>query len=89
MRAGRLQDRGDLRVDQVEEFPLGEEQVRVDIAYTGICGSDLHEYEAGAVPIRAEDSGHIIPAGVPSCPWSRCTNPETSLSPCRSLNVPS
>ncbi|WP_265109995.1 zinc-binding dehydrogenase [Halosolutus halophilus] len=34
--------------------------VEVDIAYTGICGSDVHEYKIGPVPIRAEDQDHHI-----------------------------
>lgn len=61
MRAVHLHGPGDLRIDEVEENPVAEGTVRVDIAYTGICGSDLHEYEIGPVPIRAEDADHRIP----------------------------
>lgn len=57
----RLHGPGDLRVDEVPEFPVDDGMIRVDIEYTGICGSDLHEYRIGPVPIRAEDEDHVIP----------------------------
>jgi len=62
MQAVYLHGPGDLRVDEVDRRPVTEGTVRVDVAYTGICGSDLHEYEVGPVPIRAEESNHEIPA---------------------------
>jgi L-idonate 5-dehydrogenase len=37
----------DLRVDEREVEPLGEGQVRVQVGYGGICGSDLHYFHAG------------------------------------------
>lgn len=37
----------DLRVDEVDEQPLGERDVRVRIGFGGICGSDLHYYNHG------------------------------------------
>lgn len=52
---------GDLRIDDVDPHPVSTGTVEVDIAYTGICGSDLHEYEVGPVPIRAEATDHAIP----------------------------
>ena len=61
MRVVQLHGPGDLRINEVDEHPLSEGMVRVDIKYTGICGSDLHEYQIGPVPIRAEDSDHEIP----------------------------
>ncbi|ELY50170.1 zinc-binding dehydrogenase [Natronolimnohabitans innermongolicus] len=51
----------DLRVDAVDPRPVSAGAVAVDVEYTGICGSDLHEYEIGPVPIRAEDTDHSIP----------------------------
>lgn len=60
-RTARLHAPGDLRVDEVEESSLWPGGVRVDVEYCGICGSDLHEYDIGPVPIRAEDSDHRIP----------------------------
>ena len=37
----------DLRIDRVEEQPLGPDDVRVRIGAGGICGSDLHYYHNG------------------------------------------
>lgn len=51
----------DLRIDDVERRTVAPETVAVDIEYTGICGSDLHEYEVGPVPIRAGATDHSIP----------------------------
>jgi len=39
----------DLRVEAVAERALGADDVRVAVAYGGICGSDLHYYHRGAV----------------------------------------
>ncbi|THE64062.1 butanediol dehydrogenase [Salinadaptatus halalkaliphilus] len=61
MDAVYLHGPGDLRIDDVEKRPVSPGTVAVDVAYTGICGSDIHEYEVGPVPIRAEASGHSIP----------------------------
>ena len=61
MRAARLHEPHDIRVDDVDEPELDPGTVEVDVAYTGICGSDVHEYKIGPVPIRAEESDHRIP----------------------------
>jgi (R,R)-butanediol dehydrogenase/meso-butanediol dehydrogenase/diacetyl reductase len=61
MKSARLHGPGEIRVDTVEEPPLRDGWVRVNIEYTGICGSDVHEYESGPVPIRAEEKDHRIP----------------------------
>lgn len=37
----------DLRIENTELPPLGEHQLRVNVAYGGICGSDLHYYQHG------------------------------------------
>jgi L-idonate 5-dehydrogenase len=39
----------DLRVEPIEERPLGRDEVRVAVAFGGICGSDLHYFHRGAV----------------------------------------
>jgi L-idonate 5-dehydrogenase len=39
----------DLRVEQVADRPLGPDEVRVAIAFGGICGSDMHYFHRGAV----------------------------------------
>ena len=37
----------DLRIDNFETDALGSHQLQVDVAYGGICGSDLHYYQHG------------------------------------------
>ncbi len=37
----------DLRIENTELPALGEQQIRVQMAYGGICGSDLHYYQHG------------------------------------------
>ncbi|NBW69625.1 MAG: L-idonate 5-dehydrogenase, partial [Betaproteobacteria bacterium] len=37
----------DLRLDALDTDTLGTHQLQVDVAYGGICGSDLHYYHHG------------------------------------------
>ena len=39
----------DLRIDPVEDQPLAPDEVRVAVAYGGICGSDMHYFHRGGV----------------------------------------
>lgn len=39
----------DLRIEPVEDAPLAADEVRVAVAFGGICGSDLHYFHRGAV----------------------------------------
>lgn len=61
MQVAKLFGLEDIRVTEDNEPSLEAGTVRVDIAHTGVCGSDVHEYKIGPVPIRAEDSDHRIP----------------------------
>ena len=47
MKAVVIHAAGDLRVDEVEEAPLGAAEVRVRVGAGGICGSDLHYFRHG------------------------------------------
>ncbi len=47
MKAVVIHAAGDLRVDEVEDVPLGPQDVRVRVGAGGICGSDLHYYRHG------------------------------------------
>ena len=49
MLAAVLHGARDLRIQSVEEASLGPNEVRVQIAYGGICGSDLSYYFKGRV----------------------------------------
>ncbi|KAF9461749.1 alcohol dehydrogenase GroES domain protein [Collybia nuda] len=44
MKAARSYGPGDIRVEQIEEPVAGEGQVKVKIAWNGICGSDVHAF---------------------------------------------
>ena len=52
MKALRWHARHDVRYDDVPEPKPGPGQVKAKIHYAGICGSDLHEYEAGPIFIQ-------------------------------------
>lgn len=47
MRAARFHDQEDVRVEEIDEMPVGDADVRIDVEVCGICGSDLHEYSHG------------------------------------------
>lgn len=55
----------DLRVEEVELRELRNDEVKVKVAWAGICGSDLHEYEEGPVfvPVgeKADITGEVAP----------------------------
>ncbi|MCY3880267.1 MAG: alcohol dehydrogenase catalytic domain-containing protein [Rhodobacteraceae bacterium] len=55
MKALRFHGRGDLRIEEVAPpaAPSGG-NVKVRVAYCGICGTDLHEYLAGPVFVPTE-----------------------------------
>ncbi|MGW0037853.1 2,3-butanediol dehydrogenase [Gordonia sp. NPDC003376] len=45
-RAARYYGVGDVRVEEIDLAAVGVDEVRIDVAYCGVCGSDLHEYFA-------------------------------------------
>lgn len=47
MKAARFHEGGDVRVESIEDTPVGETDVRIEVEACGICGSDLHEYRMG------------------------------------------
>ena len=47
MRAARFYDRGDIRIDEINEPIVKAGQVGIDVAWCGICGTDLHEFLDG------------------------------------------
>lgn len=64
MRAARYYGPGDVRVEDVEPDTVGPNEVRVEVAACGICGSDLHEYVGGPITIPVEAhpiTGESIP----------------------------
>lgn len=64
MRAAVYHGREDLRIDQVPETEPGEGEVKIAVAYNGICGSDLFEYYYGPLGIPTTPhplSGAVLP----------------------------
>ncbi|KAI1786916.1 GroES-like protein [Ganoderma leucocontextum] len=46
MRAIRYYGPGDIRLDEIPEPQVGAQQVKIKVAWNGICGSDLHSYSS-------------------------------------------
>lgn len=66
MRAARYYDRGDIRIEDIDEPGIGPGQVGVKVAWCGICGTDLHEYLEG--PIFVPPAGQPHPVSGESAP---------------------
>lgn len=49
MKATRFHGKEDIRTEQIPEPELLPGSVKVKVEWTGICGTDLHEYEEGAI----------------------------------------
>ncbi|KAF9887912.1 hypothetical protein FE257_009434 [Aspergillus nanangensis] len=45
----RYYGKKDLRLEQIPPQPCGPDSVRLQIAFCGICGSDIHEYLGGPI----------------------------------------
>ncbi|RWR08993.1 2,3-butanediol dehydrogenase [Paenirhodobacter populi] len=65
MKAARWHNAKDIRVDDIPEPEVTAGKVKVRVKWTGICGSDLHEYLAGPifVPVKTPHpvSGDVAP----------------------------
>lgn len=55
MKAARWYGRKDIRVEEIDAPVTGEKQIKIAVKYTGICGSDLHEYLGGPIFIPVEN----------------------------------
>jgi (R,R)-butanediol dehydrogenase/meso-butanediol dehydrogenase/diacetyl reductase len=60
VRALRFHDRGDLRVEEVDEPGLRPGTVKVAVSWCGICGSDVHEYREGPRVVPAPGHPHPL-----------------------------
>lgn len=60
MRVANYYGPRDLQVESVDESPLQRDEVRIDVAAAGICGTDLHEYTDGPDLIPDEGSSHPL-----------------------------
>ena len=66
MRAARYYDRKDIRIEDIPEPELKPGTVAIDVAWCGICGTDLHEYLEG--PIFIPPHGHPHPVSGEDAP---------------------
>ena len=60
MKAARFHGPGDIRIDDVPEPTVGPGQVKVDVDWCGICGTDLHEYLDGPIFIPPKGAPHPL-----------------------------
>ncbi|KEP71177.1 butanediol dehydrogenase [Thioclava dalianensis] len=56
MKAARWHGVKDIRVEEIETPTAGPGEVAIKVAWTGICGSDLHEYLAGPIFVPVEQN---------------------------------
>lgn len=54
MKAARWHAAKDIRVEEAEIPSTGNKQVKIEVQFAGICGSDLHEYTHGPMLIPVE-----------------------------------
>nr|VWP01421.1 Aspartyl proteinase [Ganoderma boninense] len=54
MRAICYHGPGDVRLEEIPEPQVGAQQVKIKVAWNGICGSDLHYYSHGLVKLPQE-----------------------------------
>ena len=63
MKAARWYAAKDIRVEDADIPSAGSKQVKIEVQYAGICGSDLHEYAHGPMLIPSDKpyplNGHI------------------------------
>src|SRR5665213_647950 len=77
MRALRYVAAGQVEVSEIEAIPPAEGQVQIEVAYTGICGTDLHIFH-GSMDARVtrpavighEMAGRIATIGAGVDAWS-------------------
>lgn len=64
MRAALYYGQEDVRIETLDPGNIDGDDVRIDVAACGICGSDLHEYTAGPIFIP-EEPHHMTGVSIP------------------------
>lgn len=59
MKAARWHGVKDIRVENIEEPVVTPGTVKIAVEWTGICGSDLHEYVAGPIFVPVDDPHYV------------------------------
>lgn len=60
MKAARYYDQKDIRIEDIPEPELKPGTVAIDVAWCGICGTDLHEYLEGPIFVPPKGKPHPI-----------------------------
>jgi (R,R)-butanediol dehydrogenase/meso-butanediol dehydrogenase/diacetyl reductase len=60
MKAARYYGNHDIRIEDIDQQTLEPGTVRIDVAWCGICGTDLHEYLDGPIFCPTCDTPHPI-----------------------------
>jgi (R,R)-butanediol dehydrogenase/meso-butanediol dehydrogenase/diacetyl reductase len=60
MKASRFHGPKDLRIEDIPEPAVEPGSVKMKVEWTGICGTDLHEFEEGPIFIPAAGHPHAI-----------------------------
>jgi (R,R)-butanediol dehydrogenase / meso-butanediol dehydrogenase / diacetyl reductase len=66
LKAARFHARNDIRIDDVDEPQVRPGTVKIQVAWCGICGTDLHEFLEG--PIFVPSPGHPHPLSQEEAP---------------------
>jgi len=65
VRAAVYHGRHDIQVEDIEPQSVGPNDVAIEVAYCGICGSDVHEYAAGPIAVPSDEphplTGETLP----------------------------
>lgn len=65
MRAAVFHNEHDIRVENIDVADVSENQVKIKVAWAGICGSDLHEYNAGPIFIPKDEESPLTGSQAP------------------------
>jgi (R,R)-butanediol dehydrogenase / meso-butanediol dehydrogenase / diacetyl reductase len=63
MKALRFHGRNDLRLEEVPEPFAGPGEVKVEVVWCGVCGTDIHEYQTGPSAIPSSERAHPLTGG--------------------------
>lgn len=68
MKSALYYGKHDIRIEDIPRPEVRPGTVLVRVAWCGICGTDLHEYEAGPILVPTNDKPHAITGtGLPVC----------------------
>lgn len=59
MKAAVWYGQKDVRIEERDVKPVGDNDVKVRVAWTGICGTDLHEYQIGPILLPVNEPHEI------------------------------